>query len=105
MPSKYANFAHVFSPKLATKLPEHIRINNHIIKLRDDQQPPYGPIYNLKPVKLETLKVYIENYLANRFIRPSKSLARAPILFDKKLDDSLRLFVNYQGLNNLTIKN
>ena len=56
-------------------------------------------------MKLETLKAYIEKNLANSFIRPSKSSAGAPILFDKKLDGSLRLCIDYQGLNNLTIKN
>ncbi len=40
-----------------------------------------------------------------RFIQPSKSLAGALILFDKKLDNSLCLCIDYQGLNNLTIKN
>ncbi len=62
-------------------------------------------MYNLGPVELETLKAYIKNNLANGFIRPSKSPTRAPILFDKKPDGSLRLYVDYQGLNNLTIKN
>ncbi len=56
-------------------------------------------------MELETLKVYIENNLASGFIRPSKSPAGAPILFDKKSDGSLRLCVDYRGLNNLTIKN
>ncbi len=56
-------------------------------------------------MKLEILKAYIKNNLANDFIRPSNSPARAPILFDKKLDSSLRLCVDYQGLNNLIIKN
>ena len=56
-------------------------------------------------MELETLKAYIKTNLANRFIRLSKSPANAPILFDKKSDDSLRLYVNYQDLNNLTIKN
>ncbi len=56
-------------------------------------------------MELETLKAYIKTYLTTGFIRPSKSLADAPILFDKKPDGSLRLFVNYLGLNNLTIKN
>ena len=56
-------------------------------------------------MELEILKAYIENNLANSFIRPFKSPIGALILFDKKLDNSLRLCVNYQGLNNLIIKN
>ena len=35
VPRKYADFADVFSPKLATELPEH-GISNHAIKLIDD---------------------------------------------------------------------
>ncbi len=105
VPSKYTNFADVFSPKLVIELPEHIKINDHAIELVDDRQPPYRPIYSLGPVKLEILKAYIKNNLANNFIRPSKSLVGTPILFDKKPDGSLRLCIDYQGLNNLTIKN
>ncbi len=64
-----------------------------------------GPIYSLGPVELKTFKAYIKNNLANSFIKSSKSPAGAPILFEKKSDKSLRLFVDYRGLNNLTIKN
>ena len=71
----------------------------------DDPQLPYGPIYNLGPVELETLKTYIKTNLANGFIRSSKFPAGAPIFFDKKPDCSFQLCVNYQGLNKLTIKN
>ena len=56
-------------------------------------------------MELESLKAYIETNLANRFIRPSKSPAGAPILFEQKSDNSLRLYIDYWGLNNLTIKN
>ena len=56
-------------------------------------------------MELDTLKAYIETNLANEFIKPSKLPAGAPILFDQKSDSSLRLCVNYRGLNNLTIKN
>ncbi len=35
-PSKYADFADVFSPKLAVKLPKHTDINNHTIELVDN---------------------------------------------------------------------
>ncbi len=61
----------------------------------DNQQPPYGPIYSLSLVELEILKTYIKNNLANGFIKPSKSPVGAPILFDKKLDRSLRLCLDY----------
>ena len=105
VPDKYANFADIFSPDLAAELPEHTGINDHAIELVDGQQPPYGPIYSLGPVELETLKAYIETNLANGFIRPSTSPAGAPILFDRKSDGSLRLCVDYRGLNNLMIKN
>ncbi len=105
VPSEYADFADVFSPKLAAELPEHTGINNHAIELGDNWQPSYGPIYSLGPVELKILKAYIENNLASGFIWPSKSPARAPILFDKKPDGSLRLCVDYRGLNNLIIKN
>ena len=53
----------------------------------------------------ETLKAYIENNLANGFIKFFKSSIRVSIFFDKKPDGSLRLYIDYQGLNNLTIKN
>ena len=105
VPAKYSDFADIFSPDLASKFPKHTGISNHAIELVDGQQPPYGLIYSLGPVKLETLKDYIETNLANGLIRPSKFPASAPILFDRKSDGFLQLCVDYRGLNNFTIKN
>ena len=56
-------------------------------------------------MELETLKTYIENYLTNDFIRSSKFHTEVPIFFDKKPNRSLKLNMDYCGLNNLTIKN
>ena len=56
-------------------------------------------------MELETLKTYIKTHLKTGFIRPSKSPAGALIFFDKKSDGSFHLCVDYQGFNNLTIKN
>ena len=103
--AEYSDYSNVFSAEHAAELPENTRMNEHAIKLEEGKQPPFGPIYSLGPVELETLKTYIETNLANGFIRPSKSPAGAPILFDRKPDRSLRLCVDYWGLNNLTIKN
>ena len=80
-------------------------MKKHAIKPEEDKQSPFGLIYNLRLVELETLKTYIKTNLANDFTRLSKSLARTFILFDRKLNKSFHFYVNYQGLNNLTIKN
>ena len=105
VPVEYSDFADVFSEKSANVLPERTGANEHAIELEEGKQPPYGPIYSLGPVELETLKTYIETNLANGFIRALKSPAGAPILFVRKSNGSLCLCVNYRGLNNLTIKN
>ena len=103
--AKYSDFADVFSKESAEVLPEYTKIIEHTIKLEDDKQPLYGLICSLGPVELKTLKIYIETNLANGFIQSLKSPAGALILFVRKPDGSLRLCVNYRGLNNLTIKN
>ena len=91
VPIKYAKFANIFSPKLTAELSEYTWINNRAIKLVDDQKPLYSLIYSLSQVKLETLKTYIKNNLANGFIRPSKSPVETSIFFEKKSNRSLRL--------------
>ena len=55
--------------------------------------------------ELKALKEYIEENLTKGFIQASSSPAGAPVLFVKKADGSLRLCVDYQGLNEITIKN
>ena len=87
------------------KLPENTEMNEHVIKLEEGKQPPFGPIFSLCPVELKTLKTYIKTNLANGFIRLSKSPIGAPILFNQKLDGSLRFCMDYWGLNNIIIKN
>ncbi len=105
IPAEYSNLADVFSKESAAELPERSDINEHAIDLEPGKQPPYGLIYSLGPVELETLKTYIETNLANGFIRPSKFPTGEPILFVRMPDGSLCLCVDYRGLNNLTIKN
>ena len=77
IPTEYSDFSDVFLEEKASILPEATEMNQHAIKLQEGQQPPYGPIYSLGPMELETLKTYIETNLANGFIRPSKSPAGA----------------------------
>ena len=86
-------------------LPKYIKLNEYAIKLKDDKQSSYEWIYNLGSVELETLKTYIKTHLKTKFIQPFKSFAGTLILFDKKSNNSFCLWVDYQSLNNLTIKN
>ena len=102
---EYSNFTNVFLEEKALVLSEHTELNDHAINLEDGKQPPYGPIYSLGPIELETLKTYIETHLKTGFIQPFKSPAGAPILFDKNPDSSFCLYIDYWGLSNLTIKN
>ena len=88
IPSEYADYTNVFSPNSAAELLKLTGINDHPIDLTDDKQPPYSPIYSLRPVKFEMLKTYIETNLANGFIRPSMSPAGASILFIRRKDNS-----------------
>ena len=43
--------------------------------------------------------------LLNNFIKSFKSSVRASILFIKKKDDTLKLYVDYRSLNLIMIKN
>ena len=87
------------------ELLENTGMNKYAIELIERKQLFYGPIYALSLVELETQKVYIKTHLKTRFMQPFKSPADASILFNKKPDGNLCLCIDYQDLNNFTIKN
>ena len=93
--TKYSNYSNVFSAKNVAKLLKNIRMNEFTIKLEKSKQLLFGLIYNLGPIELEILKIYIDTNLANSFIYLFMSPVRALILFDKKPDKSLRLYIDY----------
>ncbi len=55
--------------------------------------------------KLETLRNYLDENLAQGWIRPLTSSTSAPVFFILKKDGSLRLCVDYRGLNQISRKN
>ena len=56
-------------------------------------------------IELQELKVQLQELLDRGFIRPSTSPWGTPMLFSKKKDKTLRLCIDYQHLNMVTIKN
>ena len=104
IPTEYHDFADLFSKKEAEKLPPH-RSYDHTIPLEPGAVPPFGPIYKCSPVELEATREYIEKNLRKGFLKHSQSPCGSPIVFARKKDGTLRLCVDYRGLNKLTIKN
>lgn len=102
---KYLDYANNFSTNLAIELLEHNVMNDYGIKLVKSKQSLYGRIYSLSLVELKTLKTYIKIHLKIGFIQPTKFPARALIIYDQKSNRIFCLHVDYQGLNNLNIKN
>jgi len=103
IPSEYHEFADVFSKTKAEVLPPH-RPYDLKINLEEGAQPPVGPIYSLSASEQEALKEFIEENLNTGFIRPTSSPHGVPVLFVKKKDGSLRLCVDFRGLNHISKK-
>ena len=61
--------------------------------------------YRMAPTKLKELKKQLEELLEKGFIRLSISPWEAPVLFVKKKDGSMRLYIDYRQLNRITVKN
>jgi len=99
----YHDYLNIFSKQKGTTLPPR-QSHNHHINLEDNASPPFGPIYSLSEVEQLALCEFLDENLKNQFIRPSQSSAGAPVLFIKKKDGSLRLAVDYRGLNKITKK-
>jgi hypothetical protein len=94
----------VFSESEAEKLPELSRVV-YSIEIEEEKKVFFGPIYILSANKLRVLREYLESNIINGWIRKSKSLIEVLVLFASKKDRTLRLCVDYRGLNKITIKN
>jgi hypothetical protein len=75
------------------------------IMLVPGTQPIFRSPYKMAPVEQVELKRQIDELLAKGFIRPSVSPWAALVIFVEKKDGTKRLWVDYQGLNQVTIKN
>ena len=62
-------------------------------------------VYNMSQDKLVALRNYIANALKKNWIRSFNESTETFVLFVKKSDDSLRLYVNYRKFNEVIIKN
>ena len=96
-------FLDVFPEKLDSTLP------SREVEVRVELMPGVVPIsktlYQMAPTELQELKSQLQDLLKQGFIHSSTSPWGAPVLFVKKKDGTLRLCIDYRGLNQVTIKN
>lgn len=89
--------------KLARKHPTHLYYD-HTIRLREGEEARFGAIYGMSPDELISLNEYIEANLSKGFIRTCSSPAGAHVLFIKTGVESLKLSIDYRGINERTVK-
>ncbi|GJU20651.1 putative reverse transcriptase domain-containing protein [Tanacetum coccineum] len=79
------------------------------VEYRIDLVPGATPVakspYRLAPSEMQELSAQLQELQDKGFIRPSHSLWGAPVLFVKKKDGALRMYIDYRESNKLTIKN
>ena len=74
----------------------------HTIPLLPNAKPVYRKQWRLSPREYEEIMKHVKYLLEKGLIEPSSSPWSAPILFTPKPDGTLRLCIDYRGLNALT---
>jgi hypothetical protein len=97
-------FPDIFPDSLPDGLPPD-RGDAMKIETDPNADPPVRPIIRLSIAELDELKKQLDELLRKGFIKPSTSPYGAPVLFVKKKDGTLRMCVDYRGLNRITRKN
>jgi hypothetical protein len=100
----HKEFADVFPSSLPSGLPPD-RGDTMKIETDPSADPPFRPVIRLSIAELDELRKQLDDLLGKGFIKPSTSPYGAPVLFVKKKDGSLRMCVDYRGLNRITKKN
>ncbi|MCO5560562.1 hypothetical protein L7F22_014177 [Adiantum nelumboides] len=78
---------------------------DHAIELIPGAQPVAQRPYKMSLPESTKLKEELTQLLEQGFIGPSVSPWSTPVLFNRKKDGTLRLCIDYRGLNQVTIKN
>ena len=95
-------FSDVFLENLPG-LPPDIELEFEM-ELLSSSAPVSKPLYRMALVELKELKTQLQDLVDNGFIRLSVSPWGTPVLFVKKKDGTMRLYIDYRKLNKITIK-
>ena len=105
VPQEFRQFVGIMGKEAADALPAHAPYDMKI-ELKEGESAPWGPIYPLSELELETLREWLKEMMRTGKIRRSTSPAGSPILFVHKPNGrGLRLCDDYRGINRVTIPN
>ncbi|GBG62811.1 hypothetical protein CBR_g32394 [Chara braunii] len=77
----------------------------HAIEIIPGSSIPKGRIYRMSPGELDELRWQLKELVEKGWIRPSVSPYGSPILFVPKKAGTLRMCIDYRGLNAIIVKN
>ena len=104
IPAEYHGISEVFCKQQALSLPPH-RPYDCAINLLPGSTYPRGRLYSISRPEWAAMEEYIHKSLAAGIIRPSSSPLGAGFFFVGKKDGTLRLCIDFRGLNEITVKN
>jgi hypothetical protein len=102
IPSEYADLAIAFCKKRATQLPPHRR-GDCAINLQVNAALPRSHVYPLSQEETAAMETYVTESLGQRYIRHSTSPISSSFFFVKKKEGGLRPYIDYRGLNSITV--
>ncbi|GBG68171.1 hypothetical protein CBR_g2723 [Chara braunii] len=95
----------VFPPYVSYSSIPPMRDMEHRIRLEPNYHIQHRAPYRISVPETQELKRQIDELLRQGFIKTSTSPWSALVLFDRKKDDTLRLCLDYHGLNEYTARN
>jgi hypothetical protein len=104
VPTSLHSYADVFSETAFDSLPERCKWD-HAIELERETSPGFRKVYPMTLTEQREMDTFLEEALATRRLRQSKSPLGAPVFFIKKKDGKLRFVQDYRALNAITKKN
>jgi hypothetical protein len=97
VPTSLHTYADVFRETVFDSLPECHKWD-HTIELEHEPSPAFRKVYLMTLTEQTEMDAFLEEALATRRIRQSKSPLRAPVFFIKKKDGKLRFVWDYRAL-------
>jgi hypothetical protein len=105
IPEEYQEFSSVFDDEASQQFPPS-REWDHAIELKPGAPDAMDcKVYPMTREEDRQLEKFLDEMVANGYIRPSKSPYASPFFFIKKKDGKLRLVQDYRRLNSHMVRN